>query len=104
MYRLIAPYNNHYAAWMLTDKAKNKAVLYTYNLHTQLGDYFAPIQFQGLILIKVCTKRTKSENENKPQLPQNGKSFSGDYLMKVGIPWFLNGSLKSSVIELTAIN
>ncbi|WP_260440426.1 alpha-galactosidase [Elizabethkingia anophelis] len=105
MYRLIAPYNNHYAAWMLTDKAKNKAVLYTYNLHTQLGDYFAPIQFQGLDPNKkYVLKELNLENENKPQLPQNGKSFSGDYLMKVGIPWFLNGSLKSSVIELTAIN
>lgn len=105
MYRLIAPYNNHYAAWMLTDKAKNKAVLYTYNLHTQLGDYFAPIQFQGLDPNKkYVLKELNLENENKPQLPQNGKSFSGDYLMKVGIPWFLNGSLKSSIIELTAIN
>lgn len=105
MYRLIAPYNNHYAAWMLTDKAKNQAVLYTYNLHTQLGDYFAPIQFQGLDPNKkYVLKELNLENENKPQLPQNGKSFSGDYLMKVGIPWFLNGSLKSSVIELTAIN
>ncbi|MDV2446440.1 alpha-galactosidase [Elizabethkingia anophelis] len=105
MYRLIAPYNNHYAAWMLTDKAKNKAVLYTYNLHAQLGDYFAPIQFQGLDPNKkYVLKELNLENENKPQLPQNGKSFSGDYLMKVGIPWFLNGSLKSSVIELTAIN
>ncbi|MDV3676703.1 alpha-galactosidase [Elizabethkingia anophelis] len=105
MYRLIAPYNNHHAAWMLTDKAKNKAVLYTYNLHTQLGDYFAPIQFQGLDPNKkYVLKELNLENENKPQLPQNGKSFSGDYLMKVGIPWFLNGSLKSSVIELTAIN
>lgn len=105
MYRLIAPYNNHYAAWMLTDKAKNKAVLYTYNLHTQLGDYFAPIQFQGLDPNKkYVLKELNLENENKLQLPQNGKSFSGDYLMKVGIPWFLNGSLKSSVIELTAIN
>lgn len=105
MYRLIAPYNNHHAAWMLTDKAKNKAVLYTYNLHTQLGDYFAPIQFQGLDPNKkYVLKELNLENENKPQLPQNGKSFSGDYLMKAGIPWFLNGSLKSSVIELTAIN
>ncbi|OPC64945.1 alpha-galactosidase [Elizabethkingia bruuniana] len=105
MYRLIAPYNNHYAAWMLTDKAKNKAVLYTYNLHTQLGDYFTPIQFQGLDPNKnYVLKELNLENESKPQLPQNGKSFSGDYLMKIGLPWFLNGSLKSSVIELTATN
>ncbi|QCO45454.1 hypothetical protein [Elizabethkingia sp. 2-6] len=49
-------------------------------------------------------KELNLENESKPQLPQNGKSFSGDYLMKIGLPWFLNGSLKSSVIELTATN
>ena len=42
-------------------KLRNKAVLYTYNLHTQLGDYFAPIQFQGLDPNKkYVLKRTKS--------------------------------------------
>ncbi|MHA7610315.1 alpha-galactosidase [Elizabethkingia meningoseptica] len=105
MYRLIAPYNNHQAAWMLTDKNKNKAVLYAYNMNTLLGDYFAPVYFQGLDPDKkYLLKELNLENEDKPQLPQNGKTFSGDYLMKAGLPWFLNGSLKSSVVELTAIN
>nr|WP_260257319.1 alpha-galactosidase [Elizabethkingia meningoseptica] len=105
MYRLIAPYNNHQAAWMLTDKNKNKAVLYAYNMNTLLGDYFAPVYFQGLDPDKkYLLKELNLENEDKPQLPQNGKTFSGDYLMKAGLPWFLNGSLKSSVVELTAVN
>ncbi|MEL7676484.1 alpha-galactosidase [Elizabethkingia meningoseptica] len=105
MYRLIAPYNNHQAAWMLTDKNKNKAVLYAYNMNTLLGDYFAPVYFQGLDHDKkYLLKELNLENEDKPQLPQNGKTFSGDYLMKAGLPWFLNGSLKSSVVELTAVN
>lgn len=105
MYRLIAPYNNHQAAWMLTDKNKNKAVLYAYNMNTLLGDYFAPVYFQGLDPAKkYLLKELNLENEDKPQLPQNGKTFSGDYLMKAGLPWFLNGSLKSSVVELTAVN
>ncbi|MCJ7932936.1 MAG: alpha-galactosidase [Chryseobacterium sp.] len=105
MYRLIAPYNNHYAAWMLTDQSKSKAVLYTYNLQTQLGDYFTPVYCKGLDPDKKYQlKELNLENEAQPQLPQNGKIFSGDYLMKVGLQWFLNGSFKSSVIELKAVN
>ncbi|WP_414844594.1 alpha-galactosidase [Chryseobacterium sp. IT-36CA2] len=105
IYRLIAPYNNHQTAWMLTDKSKNKAVLYAYNLNTQLGDYFVPIYCMGLDPDKkYLLTELNLENESQPQLPQNGKVFSGDYLMKAGLQWFLNGSIKSSIIELKAVN
>ncbi|KMQ65840.1 alpha-galactosidase [Chryseobacterium angstadtii] len=105
MYRLIAPYNNHYAAWMLIDQSKNKALLYTYNLQTQLGDHFTPIYCRGLDPDKKYQLRELNlEDEDHPQLPQNKKIFSGDFLMKVGLQWFLKGSLKSSIIELKAVN
>ncbi|AZA84932.1 alpha-galactosidase [Chryseobacterium lactis] len=105
IYRLIAPYNNNCAAWMITDKPKNRAVLYLYNLHTQHGDRFSPIYFRGLDPDKKYKlKELNLEDENNPQFPQNGKIFSGDFLMKAGIKWFLNGSQKSSVIELEAVS
>jgi len=34
---------------------------------------------------------------------QSGQVFSGDYLMKQGIAWYLNETLSSSVLELTAL-
>lgn len=105
MYRLIAPYNNNQAAWMLVDKSKNKAVLYAYTLHTQYGDYFDPVYCKGLDPDKKYQlTELNLEDENKPQLSQNGKILSGDYLMKVGLKWFLNGSIKSSIIELKSVN
>jgi alpha-galactosidase len=38
----------------------------------------------------------------KPSFRESGQTFSGDYLMKVGLSWFIKGALKSAVLELKA--
>nr|WP_255577685.1 alpha-galactosidase [Elizabethkingia sp. JS20170427COW] len=103
LYRLVAPYHNHYASWMVVHPNKNKAVFYAYNLHTLLGDNFQYIKMKGLDPHKNYRLRELNLiDEKRPQLPENLRVFSGDYLMKVGLPWYLSGSIKSSVIELSA--
>jgi len=38
----------------------------------------------------------------KSRLEANGKTFSGDYLMKVGLNVFTGGQAQSRVVELVA--
>ena len=38
----------------------------------------------------------------KPTLKSNGKVYSGDYLMKVGLDVFTTSATTSRVVELTA--
>lgn len=105
LYRLKAPYNSHNASWMIVSPNQDKAIFYAYNLNVLFGDVFEPIKFQGLDSKKRyrLTEINLMQNQ-KPQVPQNNQTFSGDYLMKIGIPWYLNGSIKSSILELNAIN
>ncbi|MEO8413127.1 MAG: alpha-galactosidase [Ginsengibacter sp.] len=104
LYRLIAPYNNNSAALMYVSDDKKKAVLFAYNLFIKRGDAFSQLKPEGLDAAKkYVVKEINLEDENKLSFRESGKTFSGDFLMKTGIEWFVRGSLKSSVLEITEV-
>ena len=43
-------------------------------------------------------------DDSTPQFKENGQTFGGDYLMKVGLDWFLHQPLKSAVLEINEVN
>lgn len=106
LYRLVSPYQGNRAVLMYVDKDKNKAVLFDYNLHTRFQEIFDRVPLQGLD----PDKKYKVNEINlypgtQSDFPDNGKIFSGDYLMKVGIQFYPQGHeqpLTSRVIEVTA--
>lgn len=103
IYRLVDPYDQLNAALMTVDENKQKAVLFAFNLHPKFGDVFAPVKLQGLDPAKKYTiKEINTMPGEKLQCTQTGETYSGDYLMKIGLDWFLNGQLTSGVIEITA--
>ena len=88
---------------MYASKSKDKAVLYTYDIHPRFGEKVLPVKLQGLI----PSKMYKVEEINlmpgvKSTLPANGNVYSGDYLMKVGLDAFTTNQTFSRVIEITA--
>lgn len=103
MYRLVSPYDGNHMAVMYNAADKAKAVLYTYDIHPRFGEKLLPVKAQGLD----PARQYKVEEINlmpgaKSSLPGNGKTFSGDYLMKVGLSPFTTRQTNSRVIELTA--
>ena len=103
IYRLISPYNNNSAAWMTISEDKSKAVLFNYNLNILTGDVFSKLVLKGLDPNKKYTiKEINLMPNQKPQFNRNEQTFSGDYLMKVGLDWYLRGSIKSSILEITS--
>ena len=104
LYRLVSPYQENRAMLMYVAKNKTKAVLFDYNLHTRYKEIFDRVPLQGLD----ANRKYKVEEVNlfpgsKSKLAGQGKVFSGDYLMKVGLD--LSSSpqpLTSHVIVLTA--
>lgn len=104
LYRVISPYKENRAVVMYVAKKKDKAVLFDYNLHTRYKEIFDRVPLQGLD----ATRNYRVQEVNlypgtKSQLPENGKVFSGTYLMTVGLNLSPKVSpLTSQVIELTA--
>ncbi len=104
MYRLISPYEGNRAVVIYTNESKSKAVLFSYNLNIRYREAFNLVKLRGLDE----TKNYKIEEINlfpdtKSRFPFQGKTFSGEYLMKVGLNVSGSDALSSSVFEITAL-
>ena len=102
-YRLVSPYESNHAAIEYTDKNRNSAVVFAYNLSPRFKEKLQRVKLQGLD----PARQYKVEEINlmpgsTSRFAQNGKTFSGDYLMKVGLDMFSNSHNTSIVVELTA--
>ena len=102
-YRLVSPYEGNHMALNYVSKNTNKAVLFAYDIHPRFQEKLMAVKLQGLD----PNKQYKVEEINlmpsvTSKLGSNGKVFSGDYLMKVGLNVFGLATTQSHVIELTA--
>jgi alpha-galactosidase len=71
---------------MYTDAAKEKAILFSYNLLTRYREFFDRVKLQGLDASK--SYRIKEINllpGTKSAMACDNKVYRGDYLMTVGI-------------------
>ena len=102
-YRLVSPYDGNHMSVMYASPDKNKAVLYTYDIHPRYAEKLLPVKLQGLDAKKMYkVKEINLMPNKKSSLSANEQTYSGDYLMKVGIHAFTTNQAFSRVIELTA--
>ena len=104
LYRLVSPYKTNHAAVMHIGKDQQQAILYAYDLYPRFGESLIPVKLQGLD----PTKNYKIEEINlmprrRSSLKAQGKTYSGDYLMKVGIEVFTTNKTHSRILEITAL-
>lgn len=102
-YRLVSPYECDHAAVDYVSQDRQKAVVFTYDLHPRFQEPVRNVRLQGLA--PETTYRVKEINlmpDTESALSCNGKSYSGDYLMKVGLNLLSCNEGTSHVIELTA--
>ncbi len=104
MFRLVSPYEHERAVLMYANQDKTKALLFSYALHPRAFNKFSPVRLAGLD----AAKNYKVQEINKMKgvwssFPSNGKTFSGDYLMKVGLLLPNNNALTSAVIEIIEV-
>ncbi len=110
MYRLISPYEEERAVVMYVSGDQSKSVLFSYALHPRSMNRFSPVRLQGLDPNKnyKVEEINKMKGERGPGMfgnggPGNGKTYSGDYLMKIGLSLPNNNELTSAVIEITEV-
>ena len=85
-YRLVSPYEGNHCAINYVSKDKQRAVLFAYDLHPRYKEPVMNVKMQGLDADKVYTvKETNLMPGKESDLECNGKQYSGDYLMKVGL-------------------
>ncbi|WP_316788585.1 alpha-galactosidase [Pedobacter frigoris] len=105
MYRLVSPYEQNRAVLMYVDDAKNKALLFVYNLHLRYGEEFNKVKLQGLDPQKQYkVVETNRYNGAKSSSQDNDKTYSGDYLMKIGLSVSTQTALTSAIFEINSVN
>jgi alpha-galactosidase len=102
MYRLTSPYETDHAAVMYVEENGKNSVLFTFDLHPRYGEQTQSLRLAGLH----PDKRYKLKEINllpgtNSRLSCNEKTYSGDFLMKVGIPVFSTQHTVSHVIEIS---
>lgn len=104
-YRLISPYDNDHASLMYVSESKDKAVLFAFDIHPRYGALLQPVRLQGLNPIaQYEVKEINLIPGSASRLSCNGKTYSGDYLMKVGIQVLSSSQTVSHVIEVSQVN
>lgn len=104
LYRLISPYKENRAVLMYVNKSQEKALLFGYTLNSRYGETFDRVLLQGLDPAKTYNIKEVNiynEGRRRPMMPENGRSYTGDYLMKVGLNVGSGTPLTSVVYELS---
>lgn len=99
MFRLVSPYVGEHSAVMYVSGTKERAVVFAFNRNPRFGEPLRNVRLQGLDPLRVYVVR---DVNLMPGVLPKIKEFSGDYLMKVGLPLFSGAHLTSAVVELTA--
>ena len=102
-YRLVSPYKSNHMAVNYVSQDKGKAVLFAYDVYPRFQEKLMAVKLQGLDPHKMY--RVEEINLMpgvESTLKANGKVYSGDYLMKVGLDVFGFAATQSHVVEFTA--
>jgi alpha-galactosidase len=103
LYRLISPYEENRAVLMYVNSTKNKAVLFAYTINSRFGESFNRVRLQGLDPAKTykIQEINVSSDGRRFGPSESGKSYTGDYLMKIGLNVGSGAALSSAVFEIT---
>ena len=103
MYRLVSPYSGNHTSTMYVGKDKNKAIVFAFDVYPRYGEKVLPVRLQGLDANRTYNvKEINMMPGSNSSLQGNGSSFSGEYLMNVGLNLFTGQKLNSRVIEIVA--
>jgi alpha-galactosidase len=103
LFRLISPYDENRAVLMYVNSTKSKAVLFAYTLNSRYNQTFNRVRLQGLDTTK--TYKIQEINvfpgEGLNSQSEIAKSYTGDYLMKIGLNIGTGSPLSSTVLEIS---
>lgn len=99
-YRLVSPYSGNHASTMFVGKDGRQAVVFAFDVHPRYNEKLDNVNLQGLDATRNYSVREINLADGSQS--QDVKTYSGKYLMTVGLPLFTRNDLSSRVYELKA--
>ena len=97
-YRLVSPYSGNHASTMFVGKDGRQAVVFAFDVHPRYNEKLDNVKLQGLDATRNYSVREINLADGSQS--QDVKTYSGKYLMTVGLPLFTRNDLSSRVYEL----
>ncbi len=105
MYRLADPYQHPIASLMFVDRSKKSAIQFNYLISNRYAaDYTKRIRMSGLDPHKKYQLKEVNLGHNSKTPIDANATYSGDFLMQVGINPRVTRSRNSVVIEISEVN
>ena len=102
LYRLVSPYEGNHCVLQRNAEDGSKALLFAYDIHPRFSENILPTRLLGLEPdARYHVKEVCLMPGNHSWLEGNGKTYTGDYLMKVGLKVLSSNDMTSHIIELT---
>ncbi|WP_167605231.1 alpha-galactosidase [Maribellus sediminis] len=105
LFRLVNPYENNFAALMYVNNDKSRAVVFNYlvNFRYMQTASMLPVKFAGLDATKKYTVKELNVYPGNRSRIDSEKTYSGDFLMKVGFNPNINKWNMSVVLEVNEV-
>ncbi|KAA6300106.1 MAG: hypothetical protein EZS26_003751, partial [Candidatus Ordinivivax streblomastigis] len=102
LYRILSPYTSNRTAYMYVNEAKSEAVVFNFLIRKEIYPTPQPYTLQGLDPAKkyTLTEINKNPDSWSRFSKYEGKTFTGDYLMKVGLLFAMYDEYESVVFKL----
>ena len=98
-YRLVSPYDGNHTSTMYVGKDRRRAVVFAFDIYPRYAEKLYNVVMDGL---DASATYSVSEINRADGSQGEARSYSGDYLMTVGLPLFTGDKLSSRVYELAA--
>lgn len=98
-YRLVSPYEGNHTSTMYVSKDKRHAVVFTFDIYPRYSEKLFNVVLDGLN--KTDFYAVREINRSDCSVGES-KTYSGEYLMTIGLPLFTGDKLSSRVYEVVA--
>ncbi|SHL92337.1 alpha-galactosidase [Chitinophaga jiangningensis] len=104
LYRIISPYEEERAVFQYVDNDKKKAIVFNYLMNVRRKEVFSNVKLQGLDPKQQYTVKEINLFPGTNSNLKFNQSYSGDFLMTVGLNLVPRAtSLTSNILEVTAL-
>ena len=105
LYRLQSPYEKPFASFQFVDQAKDRSIVFSYLVERRFQITYSPepLRFKGLDPTKTYRLQELNVYPNTISPIDGMKTYSGEYLMKIGFNPDVSANRRSVVLEIKAM-
>lgn len=101
IYRLASPYDGDHCVIQRVSDDKKNSLIFAYDIHPRFMANLLPTKLEGLNpSVNYTIKEINMMPGEKSRLPFDGQTYTGDYLMKIGLMITSTNDMSSRIIEL----